>query len=434
MVTRLLRLSPLLLLAAGCLRGNGGLGDDSSTGLPADTSSTGAPDATAARSTSPPDARPTAARTGSSTGQPPDTTGTLDTTGEPPLCGNGELDDGELCDDGPDNSDKAACKLDCTPQTCGDGELGPGELCDDGNLDDTDACTAACVPATCGDGLVHTGVEACDDGDDDDLDACTVACVLNVCGDGRLHTGVEVCDDGEATATCDADCTPPDCGDGLVNAPAGELCDDGNAIDSDACTTQCQPAACGDGFVQAGETCDDGGLIPGDGCDPFCKKEAIKCQNQATVVSVAPGNRAVLCQRPEICEQDFALLCPKDWHLCSADEFNARNTAWNYTPTKLTLGSIRCRQGTGAGQYGFKSTMSLDHVDNCLYSSSHPQCAGNFGCDEKNNYALCCAPLAKCGDGVLDPEEQCDDGNLSDSDQCLRNCLKKHAPGVQGCG
>jgi len=432
MVTRLLRLCPLLLLIlAGCLRDDVGLGDAASTGT-----TTGTSTGDASSSTTDPDS------TGDTSTSSTDTTDTTDTTSSsttgtttPPSCGDGQLDPGEQCDDGPNNSDQAACKLDCTPQSCGDGDLGPGELCDDGNPEDADACTAACVPNVCGDGLVNVGVEACDDGDDDELDACTPACALNVCGDGLMNIGVEACDDGTATATCDDDCTTPKCGDGLVNTAAGEACDDGNDIDTDSCTTLCEHATCGDGFMQFGEACDDGALVAGDGCDPLCKKEVVKCQFQATVVSVAPDNRAVLCQRPEICEQDFALLCPKDWHLCSANQFNARNTGWNYTPTKLTLGAIRCRQGSGAGHYGFKSMMSVDQVDNCLYSSSRPQCVGNFGCDEKNNYALCCAPLATCGNGVVDhPEEQCDDGNNSDSDDCLNDCITRLAPGKQGCG
>ena len=429
MVLRLLRLSPLLLFAAGCLRGDGGLGEGSSTGAPTDTS-TGEPDSTTA-----PDSTGDTDTGSSSTGEPAsDTTSSTGTTAPAPLCGDGQQDPGELCDDGPNNSDQALCKLDCTPQTCGDGLLGPGELCDDGDTVDTDECTAACLPAACGDGFVQPG-EACDDADLDDLDPCTAACVLNVCGDGLVNTGIEACDETTATATCDADCTAPGCGDGVTNVAADEACDDGNAVNTDACTTLCQEATCGDGFVQPGEICDDGGVVAGDGCDPLCKKELIKCQFQATVVSAAPGNRAVLCQRPEICEQDFALLCPKDWHLCSADEFNARNIAWNYAPTKLTLGAIRCREGGGAGQYGFKTTMSVDHADNCLYSSSRPQCFGNFGCDEKNNYALCCAPLASCGNGLVDhPEEQCDDGNQSDNDDCLNNCITTYAPDAQGCG
>src|SRR5215471_4215972 len=45
---------------------------------------------------------------------------------------------------------------------CGNGRLDDGELCDDGNLSDTDACTSACLPARCGDNVVQLGVEDCD--------------------------------------------------------------------------------------------------------------------------------------------------------------------------------------------------------------------------------------------------------------------------------
>ena len=426
MARRTLLLSSLLLV--GCLRGDGGLGDGSSTGTTTSTSSssTGAAESSSASDASSSTTTPTESATTT-------TDASSSSTGAPAFCGDGELDSGELCDDGPGNSDQAACKLDCTPQTCGDGELGPGELCDDGNLDDTDECTSACLPAACGDGFLQPG-EGCDDGDLDDADACTAVCQPNVCGDGLVDPGAEVCDDAAATATCDLDCSAPQCGDGEHNMAAGEACDDGNAVDTDACTGACTLAACGDGFVQPGETCDDGGVQAGDGCDATCKKEQIKCQNQATLISAAPGNRAALCTRAEFCEKDFAILCPVGWHLCSADEFNNRNTGWNYAPTKLTLGAIRCREGGGAGQYGFKSNMSIDHADNCLYSSSRPQCVGNFGCDDKNNYALCCAPLATCGNGKLDHiEEQCDDGNKSDNDECLANCMTIEAPDKQGC-
>ena len=46
-----------------------------------------------------------------------------------------------------------------------------------------------------------------------------------VCGDGTVDAA-EDCDDGEETATCNADCTAATCGDGQVNAAAGEECDD----------------------------------------------------------------------------------------------------------------------------------------------------------------------------------------------------------------
>ena len=64
--------------------------------------------------------------------------------------------------------------------------------------------------------------------------------------DGVVQPG-EVCDDGFETATCDADCTLPSCGDAVVNHAAGEVCDDGNAEPADGCESDCttgsEPAA-----------------------------------------------------------------------------------------------------------------------------------------------------------------------------------------------
>lgn len=62
------------------------------------------------------------------------------------------------------------------------------------------------------------------------------------CGDGIVD-GREQCDAGGPSAECDVDCTPAECGDGLVNADAGELCDDANALGGDGCTPTCQPNA-----------------------------------------------------------------------------------------------------------------------------------------------------------------------------------------------
>jgi hypothetical protein len=47
---------------------------------------------------------------------------------------------------------------------CGDGELNSGEECDDGDAnDDNGACTSKCTINVCGDGLVFTGVEDCEE-------------------------------------------------------------------------------------------------------------------------------------------------------------------------------------------------------------------------------------------------------------------------------
>jgi cysteine-rich repeat protein len=57
-----------------------------------------------------------------------------------PECGNGDIDDGEACDD--ENSVSGdGCRGDCSKEeACGDSEVDVGEPCDDGNLEDGDGC------------------------------------------------------------------------------------------------------------------------------------------------------------------------------------------------------------------------------------------------------------------------------------------------------
>src|SRR6478736_3887109 len=54
------------------------------------------------------------------------------TTTEDSRCGNGKIDHGETCDDGPNNGPGKACNAQCVRNICGDGDKGPGETCDDG--------------------------------------------------------------------------------------------------------------------------------------------------------------------------------------------------------------------------------------------------------------------------------------------------------------
>jgi cysteine-rich repeat protein len=129
---------------------------------------------------------------------------------------------------------------------CGDGNLDQGEQCDDGNNVGGDGCSATCqteVPF-CGDGIVDEG-ETCDDGNNEDGDGCSADCEIETgpeCGNGVVEEG-EQCDDGNVTDGdgCTAKCTteepPPVCGNGIVEGH--EECDDGNDIDTDECTNEC---------------------------------------------------------------------------------------------------------------------------------------------------------------------------------------------------
>ncbi len=92
---------------------------------------------------------------------------------------------------------------------CGDGELDPGEQCDDGNVTSADGCSATCaIEMSCGNALLE-GTEQCDDGDTTDGDGCSATCMLEMtCGNG-VEEGTEECDDGgvESSDGCSSTCT-----------------------------------------------------------------------------------------------------------------------------------------------------------------------------------------------------------------------------------
>ena len=70
---------------------------------------------------------------------------TGDGDGDSPFCGDGVIDPGEECDDGPDIGEGFACTADCANNICGDSVIGPDEGCDDGNLVADDGCSAVCT-------------------------------------------------------------------------------------------------------------------------------------------------------------------------------------------------------------------------------------------------------------------------------------------------
>ena len=100
------------------------------------------------------------------------------------LCGNGVVEPGEACDDGPRNGSYGLCADDCSGlgSRCGDSLVdGDYELCDEGALNGTyGRCAAACDgPAPfCGNGFTEAeGGEACDDGErNGDYGYCKTDC------------------------------------------------------------------------------------------------------------------------------------------------------------------------------------------------------------------------------------------------------------------
>ena len=93
-----------------------------------------------------------------------------------PVCGDGQREGTEECDDG-NNASGDGCTNTCVLEPyCGDGVVDVAEECDDGNNAAGDSCSAACaIEPFCGDGTVDPG-EQCDDGDRDPSDGCSATC------------------------------------------------------------------------------------------------------------------------------------------------------------------------------------------------------------------------------------------------------------------
>lgn len=94
-----------------------------------------------------------------------------------PICGDGIVTPPEQCEPSLDPN----CSWKCTlaklqGPVCGNGNLEVGEACDDGNKNEADICLSTCKKASCGDGFLLAGIELCDDGNIIPKDGCSQTC------------------------------------------------------------------------------------------------------------------------------------------------------------------------------------------------------------------------------------------------------------------
>ncbi len=163
---------------------------------------------------------------------------------------------------------------------CGNGRLEPGEQCDDGNKANGDGCSATCQTTDGGTAGGSTGGGSTGGGTTGG-GATGGGSGGSTAGGTAGGTGGAGGGTGGGSGGGDADGgtdggvdsgIPSVCGDGMRTG--GELCDDGNMVDTDGCTSQCafsSPGAyCGDGTMNGSEACDDGNLASGDGCEIDC--------------------------------------------------------------------------------------------------------------------------------------------------------------------
>ncbi|PCC71957.1 DUF4215 domain-containing protein [Nannocystis exedens] len=232
------------------------------------------------------------------------------------------------------------------PDQCGNGVVDPGETCDDGEECSDGVCNSD----------AYTGEKHCN--------AACSGLYPGWCGDKAMQA-TETCDEGGNTLACDADCTPVECGDGLLNPAASEACDDGaenadaydDSPDEVTCNTTCMGKAphCGDGVCQeANEDASCADCTCGDG----------------------------ITSAPETCDDGMGGT-QTDTPTCDAD-----------------CTAIECGDG-------------------------HPNLAAGEKCDDGNdeNDDECRNDCTTCGNGTVQPGEECDDGNTVDDDGCSNECI-----------
>lgn len=341
----------------------------------------------------------------------------------PPTCGNGMLDDGELCDPMIANPAMGGC-----PQTladCMEDSCNPWMI--QGTPDD---CTAECVqlgavtmcidsdgccPSTCTELTDNDCMPVCGNGAHESGEICDGNCPLS-CDDGDVCTRDSL---NGTSATCDAECSNT-----VITA-----CVNGDGCCPPACDqtsdSDCS-ATCGDGVVDVGETCDGN-------CPTACTDDGDACTTEN--FSGSPVNCTAACLRTTIttCSPISDMCCPSACNATNDPDCSA--TCGNGT---IEMGETcdgncpaSCDDGvacTADSQSGSALNCNLVCTNSPITSCVNGDGCCATGCNANNDDD--CAPT--CGNGVVEMGETCDlncPASCNDGDACTMDA-QTGSPGL----
>ncbi|MFN2378240.1 MAG: metallophosphoesterase [Candidatus Binatia bacterium] len=193
------------------------------------------------------------------------------------------------------------------------------------------------------------------------------------------------------------------CGNGILEA--GEDCDDGNAINTDACRNDCTLPFCGDGILDGGEQCDGaalgsascGGCAGAPACTASCTIDLSACTDGICTGSETCGSCAADCTGGGatcgngLCEAgdgENCLTCPADCNGRQGGKPNAR---------------FCCGAPGGSNNVG----CSASQCGSCTTASAS-SCCGDGLCGGSEDGTSCsrdCGAAPFCGDGACNGAE-----------------------------
>jgi cysteine-rich repeat protein len=428
-------------------------------------------------------------------------------------CGDGFewFGSAEQCDDG-NNVEDDECTNDCTEPACGDGVVQDGEVCDDGGtcaggllVDqgcDVDADCPTGAFLTCDTYCVGTSTPCTVDDDcDDNSPTCDNTCETQTYGTPNT-VRCDAADDCPVAWPCmhvcnetsppagNQDCTQDsDCEYGLNDLPIQGACVDVDPVTAGVqgeCKTQCVVNA----DCSGGATCETAtGACEGTGdtctadaqCveDGTCGTTVERCSNDNSICTV-DGDCAVdgICDTPS-CGSAAGAGCNPN-AACPGGTCNGATCVGGQRAGESCTGNEECpinstcTDGANAdacqnddpdglgpevglcavpvcGDAILDDTESceVDDLDNIIVrvgvvlaagTTCNPTtctlstCGANAGvpqpgeeCDDGNasDTDTCTnrCMSARCGDGILQTGEECDDGNATETDACTNACL-----------